>query len=137
MTTNSDLLQPGDVHRRIVEAVNAGRYEDGLALVDPDVLDHRGGSTGDHRGIEAWRAKWEHMYDGFQNPSATIEHNVESGDTSVNRYTLRATHIATGRSYEILGLDMVRVRDGRLVEHWAYPDMVAMRHQLGIDGAGR
>ena len=31
------------------------------------------------------------MHDGFEDVSATIEHNVEAGDTSVNRYTLRAT----------------------------------------------
>jgi predicted ester cyclase len=124
---------PAEVHQRIVQAANAGRYEDGLALIDADVLDHRGGSSGDHRGIDAWRNKWEHMYDGFQDVSATIEHNVEAGDISVNRYTLRGTHTASGRSYEIQGLDMVRVRNGQLVEHWAFADMVAMRGQLGLD----
>jgi ketosteroid isomerase-like protein len=125
--------RPAEVHRRIVEAANTGRYDDGLALIDPDVLDHRGGSSGDHRGIDAWRDKWEHMYDGFHDACATIEHNVEAGDTSVNRYTLRATHTATGRSYEIRGLDMIRVRNGKLVEHWAFADMAAMRCQLGLD----
>jgi predicted ester cyclase len=124
---------PAEVHRRIVEAANAGRFDDGLALIDPDVLDHRGGSSGDHRGIDAWRDKWAHMYDGFHDACATIEHNVEAGDTSVNRYTLRATHTATGRCYEIQGLDMVRVRNGKLVEHWAFADMAAMRHQLSLD----
>jgi ketosteroid isomerase-like protein len=124
---------PAEVHRRVVEAANTGRHEEGLALVDPDVLDHRGGGSGDHRGIGAWREKWKHMHDGFQNVSATIEHNVEAGDTSVNRYTLRATHTASGRSYEIPGLDMVRVRNGKLVEHWAFADLTAMRSQLGLE----
>lgn len=63
----------------------------------------------------------------------TIEHNVASGDTSVNRYTLRGTHTASGRRYEILGLDMVRVRNGKVVEHWALLDADAMRAQLGLD----
>jgi predicted ester cyclase len=139
MSSGHDVLRPAmsygpaEVHQRIVEATNAGRYEDGLALIDPDVLDHRGGSSGDHRGIDAWRDKWENMYDGLQDVSATIEHNVEAGDTSVNRYTLRATHTASGRSYEIQALDMVRVRNGKLVEHWAFADMAAMRRQLGLD----
>jgi predicted ester cyclase len=124
---------PAEIHRRIVEAVNAGRRDEGLALIHPDVLDHRGGSSGDHRGIDAWRDKWEHMYDGLQDVSAAIEHNVAAGDTSVNRYTLRATHTASGRSYEIQGLDMIRVRDGKLVEHWALADLAAMGHQLGAD----
>jgi predicted ester cyclase len=139
MTTGPDghpqHTQPGpaEIHRRIVEAANTGRLNEGLALIDPDVLDHVGGSSGDRRGIDAWREKWEHMHDGLRDVSATIERNVEAGDTSVNRYTLRATHTASGRRYEIQGLDMIRVRNGRLVEHWALADLAAMRHQLGLD----
>jgi predicted ester cyclase len=132
VTTNPERNQPAAVHRRIVEASNAGRSEEALALIDPDVLDHRGGTSGDHHGIDAWREKWEHMYDGLQDVSATIEHNVESGDVSVNRYTLRGTQTASGRRYEIQGLDMIRVRNGRLVEHWAIADLAAMQHQLGL-----
>jgi ketosteroid isomerase-like protein len=131
--TNTD---PADIHRRIVEAANTGRYEDGLALIDPDVLDHRGLGPGDHRGIEAWRDKWLHMNDGFHDASATIEHNVASGETSVNLYTLRGTHTETGRSYEVQGLDMVRIRNGRLVEHWGFADWPAMRRQLSPDISG-
>jgi predicted ester cyclase len=100
-------------------------------LIDPDVLDHRGGTSGDHRGLTAWKDKWEHMYDGLRDVSVTIEHNVASGDFSANRYTLRGTHAASGRSYEVTGLDMIRVRDGRLAEHWALLDSAAMQHQLG------
>jgi predicted ester cyclase len=102
-----------------------------LALIDPDVIDHRGGVSGDHRGLAAWTEKWEHMYDGLRDVSVTIEHNVASGDFSVNRYTVRGTHAASERRYEVTGLDMVRVHDGRLAEHWALLDSTAMRHQLG------
>jgi predicted ester cyclase len=124
-----------EVHRRVVEMyeeVLAGRMEEALTLIDPDVIDHRGGSSGDHHGIEAWRHKWEGLGGyGFHDVSVTIEQNVSAGDTSVNRYTSRGTHTATGRRYEVLGMDMVRVRNGRIVEHWAVRDSDAVRHQLG------
>jgi ketosteroid isomerase-like protein len=131
-------MDAGEVHRRIVEqwdAVLAGRMDDALALLDPDVIDHRGGSEGDHIGVDAWREKWE----GFAVPGAfdevgvTIEQNVVAGDTSANRYTSRGRHIETGRRYAVTGLDMVRVRDGRIVEHWALMDLSAMRVQIGLD----
>lgn len=73
------------------------------------------------------------MHDGLQDVSLTIEHNVASGDFSVNRYTFRGTHSATGRHVEITGIDMVRVRDGELAEHWALLDSAALRHQLSTD----
>jgi predicted SnoaL-like aldol condensation-catalyzing enzyme len=121
------------VHRRIVELFGAGREAEALALIDPDVIDHRGGVSGDHQGIAAWQAKWEHMYDGLRDVSVTVENNIAAGDFSTNRYMLRATDASSGRSCEVTGLDMVRVRDGKLVEHWALLDSSAMRHQLGAD----
>jgi ketosteroid isomerase-like protein len=126
---------PGEVHRRIVELHAAGRFEEGLLLIDPDVVDHRGGAVGDRHGRDAWRAKWATMADtAFADVSVKVENNVEAGDISVNRYTARGTHIASGRGYRILGIDMIRVRDGRLVEHWALMDSAALRHQLDLDG---
>jgi ketosteroid isomerase-like protein len=125
------------VHRRLVEMypefLATGRFDEALELIDPDVVDHRGGDQGDHHGKEAWRRKWEWMASGetgFHDVSVTIEQNVEAGETSVNRYTSRGTHTASGRRYEVLGMDMVRVRNGRVVEHWALRDSSAINHQL-------
>lgn len=122
-----------EVHRRIVELWGAGRLAEAVTLVAPDAIDHRGGTSGDHVGRAAWKDKWEHMHGDLQNVSLTIEHNVSSGDFSVNRYTFRGTHAASGRHVEITGIDMVRVRDGKLDEHWALLDSAALRHQLSTD----
>lgn len=131
--TEVKYLSAAEVHRRIVELENEDRFEEALQLVDPDVVDHRGGAIGDVHGTAAMREKWSHMYDTRRDVSLTIEENVSCGDISANRYTLRATDKATGRRYEITGLDMVRVRDGKLVEHWALLDKEGKRHQLGLD----
>jgi ketosteroid isomerase-like protein len=128
---------PGEIHRRIVESyaqVLEGQLEEALTLIDPEVVDHRGGTQGDHHGRTAWRQKWAQMSADktFHDVSVRIEQNIVSGDTSVNRYTLRGTHTASGRHYEILGMDMVRVPNGRIVEHWALLDTNAMHDQLGL-----
>jgi predicted ester cyclase len=70
------------------------------------------------------------MHDDMRDVSLTIERNVTSGDFSVNRYTFRGTHTPSGRRVEVTGIDMVRVRDGQLAEHWALLDSAALRHQL-------
>jgi ketosteroid isomerase-like protein len=126
-----------EVHRRLVELfpelLATGQFDAGLALIDEDVLDHRGGAVGDHRGRAAWRQKWELMAAGgygFTDTSVTVEQNVASGDTSVNRYTSRGTDAATGRRYEVTSMDMIRVRGGRIVEHWALQDSSGIRHQI-------
>jgi predicted ester cyclase len=122
-----------EVHRRIVELWGAGRLAEALTLIAHDAIDHRGGTSGDHIGPTAWQDKWEHMHDGLRDISLTIEQNVASGDFSVNRYTFRGTHAASGRHVELIGIDMVRVRDGKLAEHWALLDSAALRHQLSPD----
>ncbi|MFI7697987.1 ester cyclase [Nonomuraea sp. NPDC049480] len=134
------MVTAGEVHRRILEVypevIESGRMDKGLAFIDPEVIDHRGGTDGDHYGIDAWREKWERMRSGesgFHDVSVVVEQNVATDDLSANVYISRGTHTASGRSYEVRGLDMIRVRDGRIVEHWAVRDAVAMRHQLGLD----
>jgi predicted ester cyclase len=123
------MSEAAEVHRKLLAGypdLRAGRLEEGLKLIDPDVVDHRGGAEGDHHGIAAWRARWERMADGaFRDMAATVEQNVASGDISVNRYTF------TGPGFQVTGLDMIRVRNGRVVEHWALLDTDAIRHQTG------
>lgn len=129
-------MTPAQVHRRIVDLypqVLAGEMDEALALVDQDVIDHRGGTQGDHHGREAWRGKWVALVGGpqeFHDVEVTVEQNIASGDTSVNRYRSRATHTASGRRYDVTSMDMIRVRDGRIVEHWALRDTIAIEAQL-------
>jgi predicted ester cyclase len=119
-----------EVHRRIVELWGAGRAAEAVTLIAPDAIDHRGGGSGDHIGPAARSDKWEQMHGDLHDVSLTIEQNVASGEFSVNRYTFRGTHTASGRRVEITGIDMVRVLGGRLAEHWALLDSAALRHQL-------
>jgi ketosteroid isomerase-like protein len=133
-------MTAGEVHRRIVELypemIASGHMDEAVALIDPEVIDHRGGSDGDHYGIDAWREKWEQVLSGesgFHDVSVVVEQNVATDDLSANVYLSRGTHTASGRRYEVRGMDMIRVRDERIVEHWAIRDAVAMRHQLQLD----
>lgn len=118
------MSEAAAVHRRLIElypALMAGRLDEAITLIDDDAVDHRGGRTGTHHGIAAWRAKWEGM--AGSDVSVTVEQTVAQGDLSVNRYAIR------GPGYEVTGIDMIRVRNGKLVEHWAVVDTEAIRHQ--------
>jgi ketosteroid isomerase-like protein len=134
-TTPASTATAGEVHRRNVELFGLGRREEALLLIAPDVIDHRGGTVGDRHGRDAWRDKWEHMDDDGQDVSVTIEQNVTSGEFSVNRYAVRGSRTGSGKHYEVTSIDMVRVRDGQIVEHWALLDTTAARHQLGLRDA--
>jgi predicted ester cyclase len=38
----------------------------------------------------------------------------------------------TGRRMRASVFDVIRVADGRMVEHWGVPDRLSVLHQLGI-----
>jgi len=69
----------------------------------------------------------------------TIEDVVAEGDRVVVRWTGRGTHAGefmgippTGRSFTIAGIDIYRLQDGRLAEHWHVVDQLALLQQLGL-----
>lgn len=54
----------------------------------------------------------------------TTEHSIEDGEWIAHRYAVRGTHKSdlfgqppTGQRFEARGMDMVRVRDGQIIEH--------------------
>ncbi|MGH3172016.1 MAG: ester cyclase, partial [Trebonia sp.] len=59
---------------------------------------------------------------------------MEDGEWVARRFTIRGTHTGdffgqppTGQRFEVWGMDMVRVRDGQLVEHWAFAGSLRAR----------
>ena len=62
---------------------------------------------------------------------------VAEGDRVAGLLTARGTHIglfmgipATGSQVEFRTMDIFRIADGKIAEHWAMPDQFALRQQL-------
>jgi steroid delta-isomerase-like uncharacterized protein len=72
----------------------------------------------------------------------TIEDQIAEGDMVVTRWTARGTHKgsfqgvpATGREIRLMGTDIDRMTDGKVVECWAHVDELGLMQQLGAIGA--
>jgi predicted ester cyclase len=72
-------------------------------------------------------------------PDATMEINEQLAerDLVATRKTLRGTHLGeiwdlppTGNRVEWEFIDIFRIRDGKLVEHWTHMDFEALRVQM-------
>lgn len=73
----------------------------------------------------------------FPDLTVTIHDQVAEGDEVVTRKSYTGTHSApflgvpaTGRRVEFTVTDIIRLRDGRYVEHWANADMAGLHQQL-------
>lgn len=74
----------------------------------------------------------------FPDVRLTLEDIFAEGDRVAFRSTMRGTHqglflglAPTGRSVTVSLLDVIRVENGRLVEHWGGPDLLSLAQQVG------
>ncbi len=129
---------PKAVVRGVIDALNRGDLDAFTQLLAPDAVD-RTPLPAQAPGVEGWRRKWKMLYEAFPDVNLAIEECIAEGGTVATRYTMRATHEGeflgippTGKEVEILLLDMIRVRDGKVVEHWGLFDQTALMEQLGV-----
>lgn len=140
--------QPTTVHRSAAFTVMQRMFDEGFAtgnadIVDelcaPDVVEHQFGMAGN--GAEAIA----HVKDAIRQVHAatpdmrfTIEDVVEAGDTIWVRVQARGTATGpffgppSGRPVQLTVIDIARIVDGRIVEHWGVPDRFALLAQTGV-----
>ena len=103
-----------------------------------DLVEHQFGLAG--AGPEAIQHVKEAIRDvhaATPDISFTIEDAVERGDTIWVRVRARGTATGpffgppSGRPIDITVIDIARVVDGRIVEHWGVPDRFALLAQTG------
>jgi len=106
-------------------------------LVADDFVEHEEmpGIPATREGVRAWVTL---MRAAFPDLIVTVNQMIASGDEVWVHMTIRGTHhgpfldiAPTGRKVEIAGIDRVRVRDGKAVEHWGVTDNLALLQQLG------
>ncbi len=127
------------VVRRFVEEVQ-GHHKLELVdqLFDPSYNDHASG-PGIVPGIEGFKQFFGMMLRAFPDLYATIHDQIAEGDKVVTRKTFKMTHKGdymgvppSGKQVEFGVIDIFRVVNGRIVEHWMQADMLGMMQQLGI-----
>lgn len=126
------------IAQRAVEAINAGDFALLESLVAPDGADHAvppGMPPTRDSAIQfltMFRAAFPDLH-------YTLEDVIAEGDRVVQRATASGTMKgeflgmpATGKSATWSEIHIVRVKDGKIVEHWASVDQLGMLQQLGL-----
>jgi ketosteroid isomerase-like protein len=111
---------PTDVVAAAAGAFLAGFPDDRPGYVAPDAVDHTvedGTTPGTGEHIEAWERRRRALRARMSDVSVGIEHSIENGDTVGQLITVQGT--LDGGPFASSGFHIVRVRDGRIVEHWA------------------
>jgi steroid delta-isomerase-like uncharacterized protein len=90
-------------------------------------------------GRDFFKAHMRDLFDAFPDFGGRLEDVVVSDDKVVCRSVFRGTQehelmgiAATGRTIEYGVIEIFRLAEGRIVEHWQQSDTLAMFQQLGL-----
>ncbi len=126
------------IARRTVEAINAGDMSLFESLLAPDAVEHAA-PPGMPPTRETAKQFITMLCAAFPDLQYTIEDVIAEGDRVVQRATTRGTMKgeflgmpATGKSATWGETHIVRLKDGKIVEHWANVDQLGMLQQLGL-----
>lgn len=136
---DNETSQNKAVIRRFVEEVQNNRNWDVFdELNDPDFV-----NLSAPPGVPADREGGKMFLSGFMNAfpdsRVTIDEMVAEGDLVATKKTFTGTHTAdmgeihaTGKPVTLQYVDFMRVRDGRIIEHWLCMDQLSFMQQLGV-----
>lgn len=102
-----------------------------------DYFDHSA-FPGQAPGLEGLKQRVATLFRALD-PHWTIHDLIAEGDLVVVRWSHTGKHVGeflgiapTGRSFVLSGIDMYRVKDGKMAEHWNVVDLLAFYQQIGL-----
>src|SRR5689334_13029506 len=131
---------PETVVRRLIdEGFTAGRLEVADELIADDLIEHQNFGPDHAPGAEGVRAVISSLRRAFPDFRLDIEDLVVAGDVVWTRNVATGTNdgsflgnAPTGARIRVDVFDVLRVVDGRVVEHWGVPDRLGVLFQLGL-----
>src|SRR4028118_102127 len=126
------------VRRFVDEVQSAGNIDLIDEICSPEFVNHSAppGIPADCEGIKIVTAMFRRA---FPDSYFTVEAMMAEGDKVATRKTFHGTHEGefmgvppSGRTVAMGLIDIVRISEGRVVEHWSMGDSLGLRQQLGV-----
>ena len=125
------------VRRLVEEFQNGHRPEVAEELIADDFVDRSAG-PGEAGTKEEGIQYFQYMWQALPDFSVQIKDQVAEGDKVATLKTFSGTHKGewmgmppTGKRVAFDVFDMLRIRDGKAVEHWGVYDIAGLMQQLG------
>ncbi|HUR75176.1 MAG TPA: ester cyclase [Sporichthya sp.] len=122
----------------IDELFSAGDLTAVDRYLDPAIVNHDP-PMGGPPGLEGWRQAAMTMRTACADWHSDRLHMVAQDDLVAEHFVASGTHTGplfgvapTGATLTLAGINLFRVRDGRIVERWGTLDQLGMLRQLGL-----
>ena len=129
------------VVQRMVEIIqNQHQLERMRDFFEPNFVNHL-----DHdpasplNSIEKAQQVFTQLFAALPDLRVTIQHQVAEGDTVMTHKIFQGTHLGafmgaapSGKPITFGVIDILRLENGKIVEHWAIQDRLGIMQQLGL-----
>jgi steroid delta-isomerase-like uncharacterized protein len=126
------------VRQFIEEFLTQGNVNMVKEIVAPDFIENEQLPPGMPQGREGVEMITTMLHGGFSDFKATIEDIIAEDDKVMVRMTWSGTQTGefmgmppSGKAMSIAIVDIFRLAEGKIVEHWGVMDMMGMMQQLG------
>ena len=127
-----------NIVRRYQEIYNSNDLDSLSEVVAEDLLTPKI-MPGMEPGLKGGKQVHARTLIGMPDWHTAIDDMVAEGDKVVARITMTGTHTgdfwgipATGKRVAFTGIYIVRIANGKVVEHWGEEDAVSLLQQLGV-----
>ena len=125
------------VRRLMEEDISQGNLAVADEIIDPAFFDHTN-PPGMQHGIQGHKAIVTLFRASFPDLQWQIDDMLADGDKVVVRTTMRGTQLGeffglppTGKHVVVSGMHLLRLANGKIVEHWGNNDDLGLMQQLG------
>jgi len=128
----------GMIKRFYTEVLEGGNLDLIEELVSDDFVDHDPlpGQSPSKDGVGFFVSTMRAAFPDLK--ATTTEPALTDGNLEARYVVLTGTHqgelmgiAATGRSVEFSGIDIIRIDDGKVAEHWGATDTLSLMQQIG------
>jgi predicted ester cyclase len=126
------------VVRRVYESFSQNNLDVLDELIASDFTDHNP-NPGQPPGLEGLKQFLSSMHTTLADLQVNVEDIVAEGDKVVARLRVSGTHqgefmgnAPTGNRVTFTGIEILRIAEGKVVEHWRNFDNLGMMRQLGV-----
>lgn len=128
-----------DVVRRYEEAFIAGRVEDFDQYISPDYVEHL--EMPDQKpGLAGLKQMVREMQASFSDARSIEQELLADGDRVIERWKVGMKHTGhdslfgppTQKDLEFSGIDIFRLADGKIVEHWGEVNLLGALQKAGL-----
>lgn len=125
--------------RKAVDAINAGKYADALAMMTPDAVESDQTSPMDQKGAKEMEAGMKMFFGAFKDAKISIDSEYAAGDYVVHMGKFSGTNDKdigkmkkTGKTVSLDYAEVMQFKDGKVAQIWRFHSGMQFAVQMGL-----